>query len=192
MARAGGQIFRDVLRRKMQGGDPNMEAGSGRHRYEDSSDAIDRVTVARPGWSRDGAGREWEDESGGFPYTYEEQGIFNRHRANSEGEPDADNFVGPSDGDADNSPIAQRLLQAGKNAPENTDIGIVNAVFEEAVKAASEGASMEDLMAAAPAIMDGYAISDENEARQLLQDAYTQGSAKAKNQMNKNMGRPFR
>jgi len=197
MARAGGQIFRDVLRRKMNAENdlPNYDDQGGELSWKrlpngDSQPMVREGTRVNPDGTFDGP-------SGGYPkgdYHDEADSLdddqIRAYEEDFEAEDRMDREAGRLTG-PELAKLQGRLLKAGETA-DGGDMAIVDAISAEAERMGAEGVPLEDLLSLAGSLADPYSTGDENQTRQMLQQAYQRGAGKAKNQMNKNMGKPFR
>lgn len=201
MARAGGQIFRDVLRRKLNAENdlPNYDDQGGELSWKrlqngDSQPMVRQGTRVNPDGTFDGP-------SGGYP-----KGDYHDEADDYMGDMDADQMRAyEEDFEAEDrmdreagrltgpelAKIQGRLLKAGETA-DGGDQAIVDAVAAEAERMGAEGVPLDDLLSLAGSIADPYSTGDEKQTRAMLQQAYQRGASKAKNNMNKNMGKPFR
>ena len=186
--RAGGQIFRDVLRRKMNAkydnpnyDDQGQEMETYDHPYaDDEYDPGGGYQVKKPMKNPNPDGT-FDGPSGGRPMK------DNYGDAPSDMQMRDDEYG--DDGGAGDA--AMRLMKAGEMA-EGGDGSIVDAVSMEAERMGAEGIPLDAVIGAVGSVTDGYAFTDNAMAESVLTEAWQRGAGKAKNQMNKNMGKPFR
>ena len=250
--RAGGQIFRDVLRRKMNAetNSPNYDdqgqemswdemgysSKTKQMRNPNSDGTFDGPSGGRPMYSPDKNGQTGQPDpdkgrrarlmerakAQGAPFGYgyedadednlQENDALERYineedkKRGMGGGLDADQIRAyEEDFEAEDrmdreagrltgpelAKIQGRLLKAGETA-DGGDMAIVDAISAEAERMGAEGVPLEDLLSLAGSLADPYSTGDEKQTRAMLQQAYQRGAGKAQNQMNKNMGKPFR
>ena len=223
--RAGGQILRDVLRRKMaamyddplyddQGQEMSMGADG---TYEQKpmknpnpDGTFDGPTGGRPINPPDKNGQTGRPDpdkgrrarlmerakAQGAPYGYgyedadedtlEEndalEAYINEEDQKRRGRPGNDGFNSTN-------PFIQATADAGGDAET------MQAVLGAAEQMGMNGVPIEQMMAYDAELDEGgpdYVFKSPEERKAMLQEAYQRGASKAKNQMNKNMGKPFR
>lgn len=208
MARAGGQIFRDVLRRKLnaQYDNPN---------YDDQGQEMETPDYDEPDWApgtqvtkkmrRPNPDGTFDGPSGGRPAKSNYGGglsdleMREEERMNADtddGHAPAEDYMNQNSDDGMDF-VTPRLKDAGmRGSKQGGDQAIIDAIVAEAEKLASEGVPLETVLATAPELADPYSTGDEQQTRELLKMGYTKGlsgyRAAQQNQMNKNMGKPFR
>ncbi|MEN9289286.1 MAG: hypothetical protein RL317_909, partial [Pseudomonadota bacterium] len=168
MARAGGQIFRDVLRRKMNAkydnpnyDDQGQEMETYDHPYaDDEYDPGGGYQVKKPMRNPNPDGT-FDGPSGGRPMQDVESGFNSKN------------------------PFLQATADAGGD--EET----MQAVLGAAEQMGMNGVPIEQMMAYDAELDEGgpdYVFKSPEERKAMLQEAYQRGQAKAQNQTNKNMG----
>lgn len=192
MARAGGQIMKDVLRRKLnakhdnpmyddQGQEMSTFPGRGDPGFDpderdDGQQYTKRMRNPNPDGTFDGpsGGRPVADNYGDAPSDLEMR--------------DEEDMDMEPDGDADD-PIAKRLQDAGMAAShgDGGDGAIVDGVAAEAERMGAEGIPLEQVLGAAGE-PDGYAFTDKEMQDQVLSQAWQKG---ASGNIKRGMGKPI-